>query len=61
MHNLIIIGDGSELENLKKEVQKFKLIKNVFFLGKQTNPYPYIRNADLSIMTSHFEGFGIYQ
>ncbi len=59
-HKLLIIGDGSELENLKKEVQKFKLIKNVFFLGKQTNPYPYIRNADLSIMTSHFEGFGIF-
>mgnify|MGYP001395505343 CR=1 FL=1 len=60
MHNLIIIGDGSELENLKKEVQKIKLIKKVFFLGKQKNPYPYIRNADLSIMTSHFEGFGIF-
>lgn len=58
--NLMIIGDGSEILRIKSKVEKFKLKSKVKFLGYQENPYPYIKNADLSIMTSNFEGFGIF-
>lgn len=59
-HDLIIVGNGSELNELKAKVNKLKLIKKVKFLGEKDNPYPYIKKADLSIMTSSFEGFGIF-
>jgi len=59
-HNLIIVGNGSELPILKEQVNKLRLSKRVFFLGERQNPFPYIKNADLSIMTSNFEGFGIF-
>ena len=32
---------------------------NVDFVGKQTNPYPYIKNADFLILFSDFESFGL--
>ena len=31
----------------------------VELLGLQTNPYPYIKNADLFVLSSKFEGYGI--
>lgn len=58
--DLMIIGSGSEIFNVKKKVESFNLQSKVIFLGVQDNPYPYIKNADLSIMTSEFEGFGIF-
>lgn len=58
--DLIIIGSGSEIFKVKKKVESFHLQSKVSFLGTQDNPYPYIKNADLSIMTSKFEGFGIF-
>lgn len=59
-HNLIIVGNGSQLPMLKEQVNKLRLSKRVVFLGERQNPFPYIKNADLSIMTSNFEGFGIF-
>lgn len=54
-----VIGDGelrSDLENLAKELQVDHLVT---FLGYQANPYPYIKNADILISTSSYEGFGL--
>lgn len=55
----LVIGDGpyrSELQNLI--VQK-DLINEFLLLGAMPNPYPYVKQADVYIQPSYFEGFGI--
>lgn len=54
--NLIIIGDGPnklELENYSKK------LKGVYFLGRKINPYIWMRNAEIFILSSKQEGFGL--
>lgn len=53
---LYIIGEGDDREKLI-ELKDSLQIKNVKFLGKITNPYPYLKNADLFILSSRYEGF----
>lgn len=53
---LYIIGEGDDKEKLI-ELKDSLQIKNVKFLGKITNPYPYLKNADLFILSSRYEGF----
>ena len=55
--NLILLGYGEEINNLKKYVQENNLEKKVYFIDKTLNPYPYIKNSDLFVLTSHYEGF----
>lgn len=54
-----VIGDGElrrDLETLAKVLQVEHLVS---FLGYQSNPYPYIKNADILVSTSSYEGFGL--
>lgn len=54
--NLMIIGDGKdrkEMENLSKEL---KIDNNVHWLGWKDNPLPYIKKADVLVLSSDFEG-----
>jgi glycosyltransferase involved in cell wall biosynthesis len=55
--NLLIIGEGPEKENLIKMVKAYGLINKVYFLGFQSNPYNFIKNASCYILTSKYEGF----
>lgn len=54
--NLLIIGDGSDLEILKQYAQK-KEIKNICFAGFQENPYPYMKASDIYVSTSKAESY----
>lgn len=54
--NLYILGDGRDKEKLLKLKSQLGLNK-VFFLGKVTNPFPYLKKADLFILSSRYEGF----
>ncbi len=56
---LKIVGDGPELENLKKLITSLKLEKNVIFLGKiHPNKIKLIiKSFDYFINSSDFEGF----
>ncbi|HEO98712.1 MAG: glycosyltransferase [Campylobacterales bacterium] len=54
--DLVILGDGSQLDTLKKLVQKLHLASKVHFLGWKENPYPYIKNAELFVLSSEVEG-----
>lgn len=52
-----ILGAG-ELENhLKTRVSEENLTEVVKFLGFVANPYPYIKAADVFLLTSDYEGF----
>jgi glycosyltransferase involved in cell wall biosynthesis len=53
---LNIIGEGNDREKLV-ELKETLQVENVKFLGKITNPYPYLKNADLFILSSRYEGF----
>ena len=51
-----IIGDGKERKNLEKKIKDLNLEKNIFLLGFKTNPYPWLKNAKLYILSSRGEG-----
>ncbi len=50
-----IVGDGKTRASLEAMVQELKLDKRVVFHGEQENPYRFIRNADLFLLTSYHE------
>jgi len=52
---LTILGDGYEKETLQKLANSISA--DVEFLGFQDNPYKYMKNAKLLIITSLYEGF----
>ena len=54
---LILIGYGYELNKIKKYLAANRLVKDVVIIDKCLNPYPYIKNSDLFILTSKYEGF----
>lgn len=54
-----IVGGGPKEEELKQQVRQLGIDEHVHFLGMQTNPYPYIRMADLYIQPSRFEGHSV--
>lgn len=56
---LWMIGDGPDRFSYEKQVEKYKIEKRVRFLGKQSNPYPYMKEADYFILTSDYEGFPV--
>lgn len=53
------IGEGTERNNLKRMIASYELQNNVILLGMQTNPYPYMAQADVYVQTSRHEGFGM--
>ena len=53
---LWIIGDGPDKNMYVDYADKNNRVK---FLGKKTNPYPYLKEADYVILTSDYEGFPV--
>jgi glycosyltransferase involved in cell wall biosynthesis len=54
-----LIGEGNIREELELGIKTKKLEGKVFLLGMKENPYPYIRESDIFIQTSKFEGKSI--
>lgn len=52
-----ILGEGAEWNHLKKLTKELNIDPYVRFLGFQNNPYPYLLNSDLYLLTSFTEGF----
>ncbi|MDX9704447.1 MAG: glycosyltransferase, partial [Weeksellaceae bacterium] len=53
---LFILGDGADKGKLIEQKEKSELI-NVEFLGNKKNPYSYLAQADLFVLSSRYEGF----
>lgn len=51
-----IIGDGPDFNVLREMVMSNKLQDKVILLGQKTNPFPYIKNMDMFLLPSHYEG-----
>jgi glycosyltransferase involved in cell wall biosynthesis len=54
--HLAILGDGPEKENLGKQIQSLNLLDHVTLEGYQKDPYNYLSNADLFVLSSRYEG-----
>ncbi len=54
-----ILGDGPDLEYLKKLVIDKKIEEKVIFMGFVQNPYPYIKAADCFVLSSDYEAQGM--
>ena len=53
---LHLIGDGELVEQTKQLAKELSLAGHICFLGSQSNVYPYLQNADLFLLPSHYEG-----
>lgn len=60
-HNIkwYLIGEGNVRDTLEKSIKERNLGDRVKLLGLKTNPYPYIKQSDIYIQTSRYEGKSI--
>lgn len=55
-HDLVIVGKGSRETALRAEAQRLGIAARVHFVGEKRNPYPWMRRADLFVLSSLHEG-----
>lgn len=55
--NLVILGEGDEKEKLKKYIIENDLEKYIKLLGFKENPYPYLKQSDIFVSSSRYEGY----
>jgi glycosyltransferase involved in cell wall biosynthesis len=56
-YHLTIVGAGDKEKVLKVQAETLGISNRVSFAGHQSNPYTYMKNADLFLLTSEREGF----
>lgn len=54
-----IVGNGIQYQFLQNLIMENDLQESVLLSGMKKNPYPYIRNCDIYVQTSKFEGLGL--
>jgi len=55
-HKLVILGSGDDENKIRTIIGNLQLEKKVILTGFTNNPYPWIKHADLLLLTSDFEG-----
>ncbi len=61
-YKLVFLGDGPDKEKLVSYIQEkvsANLQKNIIFAGFDKNPYRWMKNASLNILSSKTEGFAV--
>ena len=56
--NLLIIGEGSERQNIENYIRNNDLENYVKLLGYKSNPWKYLSRSNLFVLSSIWEGFG---
>tara|TARA_B100001057_G_scaffold316947_1_gene317079 strand:+ start:2030 stop:3139 length:1110 start_codon:yes stop_codon:yes gene_type:complete len=54
--DIVLIGEGKNKRDLIEYGKKIGINDNLYIYNFQKNPYPYLFNSDLKILTSNFEG-----
>ncbi|MEA2063315.1 MAG: N-acetyl-alpha-D-glucosaminyl L-malate synthase BshA [Gemmatimonadota bacterium] len=54
---LWLIGDGQEMDRIKTILQRSGVDKNIYYWGIQRNVSPILSQADLFVISSHYESF----
>ena len=57
--SLALVGGGRDEKMLKEEIKNCKADDYITMTGNQLNPYPYIKEADLLVCASYFEGYNL--
>lgn len=57
--NWYLIGEGNKKQELIAQATAKNILQNIHFLGLKNNPYPYIKQADMFILPSFYEGKSI--
>lgn len=55
----VFIGDGADREIVEAYIKEKNLENVIELKGFLENPFPYLKNAKVSIMPSKYEGFGL--
>ncbi|MBA2661997.1 MAG: glycosyltransferase [Bradymonadaceae bacterium] len=55
---LLILGQGEHQRRLEELISQFELSDRVALLGFIPNPFPYMKRADLFVLSSAWEGLG---
>lgn len=55
----IWVGDGELRDEVNKKIKEEKLEKNIQLVGFQKNPYIYMAESKVFLLTSDWEGFGL--
>lgn len=55
----IWIGDGELKDDIKKRTKELNIESNIDFVGFQKNPYKYMAQSKIFMLTSDWEGFGL--
>ena len=58
-YKLVLIGEGPKKQKLMKKIKILDLTNQVFLLGFQSNIHGLLKNADIFLLPSSQEGFGI--
>lgn len=56
---LLLVGDGALRNESEKLVNELGLQERIFFLGVRTDVPSLLKTADISVVSSHWEGFGL--
>lgn len=56
-HELWWVGDGEMRTQVEEEIEKLGVSSSVRLFGFQSNPYPFMREADLMVCSSNYEGY----
>ena len=51
------IGEGNSRREFEQLIKEYNLENDFLLLGATSNPYPYIKNADIYVQTSRHEGY----
>lgn len=54
-----VLGEGPLRKSLEEQAENSGVEGIIKFIGVRSNPYPYIKNADLYVMPSRYEGKSI--
>ncbi len=54
----LLVGTGSQMQELKKKTSEYHLEKNVIFVGKARDAERYYQAMDVFVLPSIYEGFG---
>lgn len=55
-YKLVILGDGQEKENLEELIKKLKIEKHIYLNGFVSNPYKFLKDCELFVLSSRYEG-----
>mgnify|MGYP000294801803 FL=1 len=57
--HLLLVGNGVLIEEKKKLASHLKISDRVHFLGYRSDVSRLLKTADICVLSSHYEGFGL--